>query len=285
MSRSAHSSSLDTSELTAAPDTDLTAPASGGANVGDVLVVTHTAAGEILSLQWSQADDCLDCDYLIGQSVSALFGPVAVAPYLTQVQKVLSTQAPVSFQCVVRCGQQPISFEFLLSPLPLSAAVASPTYSNREDIGADTEAATGIVGVGRRIVPQIAQLSEVRMLSRDGTEGSSSYYGLLSKVAANIRRTLDLQTIWEQTVNGLGELLGLDRCLVCDYSKAMQTVTVVAEYCQPHLHPALGKTFDLALKADFLDTLQSLEAVISDFERGPGDQPYTVLTVAPSGNR
>ena len=46
----------------------------------------------------------------------------------------------------------------------------------------------------------------------------------------------------------------------------------------------LGKTYDLSAKSDFLNTLESLEPVISDFERGDEngetDQPYTVLTVA-----
>ncbi|MEL7067114.1 MAG: ATP-binding protein [Cyanobacteria bacterium J06581_3] len=278
MPRPAHSSSLDASKLTTVPDPNPMALLGEAAEASDVLVVTHTESGEILSLQWPRTDEGSGCTDMVGRSVAALFGPVAVEPYLAQVQKVLSMQAPVSFQCVVRCGQQPISFEFLLSPLPLSSAVTESQEKTEND--SQTEAATGIVGVGRRIVPTIAPLSEVRLLSHNGTGGSSSYYGLLSQVAANIRRTLDLQTIWEQTVNGLSEMLRLDRCLVCDYSKAMQTVTVVAEYCQSHLHPALGKTFDLALKADFLDTLQSLEPVISDFERGDSDEPYTVLTVA-----
>ena len=244
----------------------------------NVLVVTHTASGEILSLHWPQSQDCQNCDDLSGRSVDALFGPVAVEPYLNRVQKVLATQKPDEFRCVVRCGNQPVSFEFLLSPLPLMAAKAK---SSNEATAEPT--AVGVVGIGRRIFPQVAQLSEVK-LSRSSGPGGNNYYALLSNVASNIRRTLDLDTIWQQTVSGLGDMLGLDRCLVCDYSKAMQTLTVVAEHYQPGLHPCMGKTFDLAQKADFLETLESLEPVISDFERdselGETDQPYTVLTVA-----
>ncbi len=241
----------------------------------NVLVMTHTANGEILSLHWPQSTDCQNCEDLTGCSVDALFGPVAVEPYLARVQKVLTTQKPDEFQCVVRCGNQPVSFEFLLSPLPL-AAIA-------EEKGLNETAALGVVGVGRRIFPQVAKLSEIR-LSRSGGPDGNNYYALLSTVASNIRRTLDLDTIWQQTVSGLGGMLGLDRCLVCDYSKAMQTLTVVAEHYQPGLHPCMGKTFDLAQKADFLETLESLEPVISDFERdselGETNQSYTVLTVA-----
>ncbi|MEO0518016.1 MAG: ATP-binding protein [Cyanobacteria bacterium P01_A01_bin.116] len=241
-----------------------------------VLVVTHTASGDILSLHWPQTDDCQNCEDLVGQTVESLFGPVAVKSYLQKVSQVLETQQPEEFRCVVRCGHQPVSFDFLLSPLPLTAQ----TQTDQDQT--EPAGVAGVVGVGHRIVPAVAQLSDVTLgISQGDTDsGGSSYYELLSNVAANIRKTLDLTTIWQETVNGLGTLLGLDRCLVCDYSQEMQTVTVVAEYYQSTLHPCLGKTFDLVLKRDFLDTLQTLEPVISDFERGENDQHYTVLTIA-----
>ena len=231
----------------------------------NALVVTHTAEGEILSLHWPDTIECRALESLIGEPVSALFGPVAIEDYFQRVQQVLATQEPEAFQCVVRCGSQPVSFEFLLSPLPADLS-----------LGASSQGAS-LMGVGRQIVLEIGHLSEVRLSSSDG---ENHYFALLSRVASNIRRTLDLKTIWQQTVNGLGELLGLDRCLVCDYSQKMHTLTVVAEYHQVELHPCLGKTFDLALKADFLNTLESLKPEISDFERGEDDRPYTVLTVA-----
>lgn len=242
-----------------------------------VLVVAHTGQGKILSLYWPQLDDAQTDDAqngqeLVGQSVAALFGPVAVTPYLQRVQQVLKNQKPEEFQCVVRCGHHPVSFEFVLSPLPVDSAEHLMDHSSgRPQI---------VVGVARRIVPEVAQLSEVRLSNGSGTSGNSYYYALLSSVASNIRKTLDLETIWQQTVAGLGSMLSLDRCLVCDYSQPMQTVTVVAEYHHADIHPCLGKTFDLALKTDFSKTLQTLEPVISDFERGEDDRPYTVLTVA-----
>lgn len=237
----------------------------GTAQPTHALVVTHTAQGEILSLHWPDIVDFQNAQSLVGESVVALFGPVAIEDYFRRMQQVLTSRKPEEFQCVVRCGSQPVSFEFLLSPLPT------------DDTAETAPKVASLVGVGRRIILEAAQLSEVRLSSGDG---NSSYYALLSRVASNIRKTLDLTTIWQQTVGGLGEMLGLDRCLVCDYSQQMQTLTVVAEYHQVELHPCLGKTFDLALKSDFLDTLQSLEPVISDFERGEDDRPYTVLTVA-----
>lgn len=250
----------------------------------DILVVTHTAAGDILSIHWPQSTDCQDCDNLAGQSVEALFGPVATVPYMTHVQNVLATQQPKAFKCVVRCGHQPVSFEFLLSPLPTERKLNG--QPEEEWIPEDNQNQQ-LVGVGKRIKPEVAQLASVRLAS--GKEDSDQTkakqcYELLSNVASNIRRTLEIEIIWSHTVNGLARMLELDRCLVCDYSKTMQTLKVVAEYHGKALHPCVGRTFDIAQKPDFIETLKSLKPVISDFDRGDelanSGQPYTVLTVA-----
>jgi len=235
------------------------------------LVVTHTASGEILSLHWPDAADCQNSDDLKGQSVETLFGPVAIARYLERVQQVVENQQPEEFQCVVRCGHQPISFDFLLSPLPTDSLSVS------SDSLAEQAPQPAVVGVGRRIARDVSQLSKVRLSSGNGR---GTYYELLANVTSSIRQTLDIQTIWQQTVTGLGEMLHLDRCLVCDYSATMQTLTVVAEYYQANLYPCKGRTFSLPNKPDFLRTLESLEPIISDFERGEDDRPYTVLTIA-----
>ena len=110
-SASPDSASPDTALTEAAPAATLP-EANASANV---LVVTHTAQGEISSLYWPQSSNCQNCEDLVGQSVAALFGPVAAPPYLARVQKVLATQEPEEFTCVVRCGHHPISFEFVLS--------------------------------------------------------------------------------------------------------------------------------------------------------------------------
>ena len=257
-------------ESTSAPGYD-SVLAEDAVENSQALVVTHTAEGEILSLHWPQSADCQNCEALEGQSVAALFGPVAIAPYLARVQQVVKNQQPEEFQCVVRCGHQPISFDFLLSPLP-----AHQSPSNTE-VNVEKTEPVRVVGVGRRIVPEANQLSKVSLPSGSGGSG---YYELFANVASSIRKTLELRTIWQQTVAGLGDMLHLDRCLVCDYSAPMQTLTVVAESHQPGLHPCKGKTFSLPNKPDFVKTLQSLEPVISDFERDEDGRPYTVLTVA-----
>ncbi|MBE9060079.1 ATP-binding protein [cf. Phormidesmis sp. LEGE 11477] len=287
MSRSARpsSNSIDLAVVSSIGSANRTAETAEQSNT---LVVVHTVEGKILSMHWPQATDCgnlTEDDCYVDQSIESLFGPVAIVPYMEHVRQVVEQQAPKEFQCVVRCGQQPVGFDFVLSPLPAKSAPTEPASTDglqvdrdtAEDLAATALNAAGVVGVGRRIVPQPIQITATSSISDNG---GSSYYALLASVASSIRKTLDLKTIWQQTVNGLGRLLTLDRCLVCDYSQAMQTITVVAEYYQPSLHPCLGKTFELSAKSDFLDTLQNLEPVISDFEQSGGELPYTVLTIA-----
>lgn len=279
MSRSAHShsNSIDLAVVSSVGSENRSAETAEQSNT---LVVVHTVEGKILSMHWPQAVDCMGDEGYVGQSIESLFGPVAIVPYMEHVRQVVEQQSPQEFQCVIRCGQQPVGFDFVLSPLPAKSAIpmeALQTHGGPSALETSARNAAGVVGVGRRIVPQPIPITATNSVSDNGGSG---YYALLATVASAIRKTLDINTIWQQTVTGLGNLLELDRCLVCDYSQTMQTVTVVAEYYQPNLHPCLGKTFALSAKADFLDTLQSLEPVISDFEQDGGELPYTVLTIA-----
>ena len=56
-----------------------------------------------------------------------------------------------------------------------------------------------------------------------------SYSPRLTQITRNVRWTLDLDIIQQQTVEGLGELFGLHRCLVCDLSADWGPL-VAAEY-------------------------------------------------------
>ncbi|NJL45780.1 MAG: hypothetical protein HC922_08790 [Leptolyngbyaceae cyanobacterium SM2_3_12] len=63
-----------------------------------------------------------------------------------------------------------------------------------------------------------------------------AYSPRLNQITRNVRWTLDLETIRRQTVDGLGELFGVSRCLVCSYSDEhsdeLKAVIVEAEYRQ-----------------------------------------------------
>ncbi|MEA5462139.1 ATP-binding protein [Leptothoe sp. PORK10 BA2] len=240
------------------------------------LEVIHDPDGQIVAIRWP---DTLQekPDRYLHKSISQLFGPVAIAPYLERVTQVLTNGEPQQFQCVVRCGPHPVGLDFNLS---LAEWPDQPGQKYLKGQGSILTVANSA-----RMPQQLSTMGIVADTPASAQAGLlanlSNYHGVLTNIASNIRKTLELKTIWQQTVDGLGNLLDLHRCLVCDYSVAMQTLNVVAEFHQPDLEPCLGKTFELANKSDFRCTINTLKPVLSDFEREDNNSgPYTVLTVA-----
>ncbi|MBT9315708.1 GAF domain-containing protein [Leptothoe spongobia TAU-MAC 1115] len=240
------------------------------------LEVIHDASGRIVAIHWPHTLQ-EDCDRYLHESINKLFGPVATVPYLKRVKQVLTDGEPQQFQCVVRCGPHPVGLDFSLSATEWPDA---PGQKHLKGQGSILTIAGGV-----KMPQHLSTMGIVADLPCDAQAGLranlSNYHGVLTNIASNIRKTLELKTIWQQTVDGLGNLLDLHRCLVCDYSVAMQTLNVVAEFHQPKLEPCLGQTFELERKADFRCTINTLKPVLSDFERKDNDSgPYTVLTVA-----
>lgn len=80
------------------------------------------------------------------------------------------------------------------------------------------------------MVRSVSPNSSLHLLSQ---EPQPDYVPQLSQITRNIRRTLDLETIWRQTVDGLGRLFQVQRCWVCAYQAEVKTVSIAAEFRQP----------------------------------------------------
>lgn len=241
------------------------------------LQVIHDPSGQIVAINWPHMMQA-DQDCYLHESIDKLFGPVAIVPYLKRVTQVLADGESQTFQCIVRCGPHPVGLDFTLSQIEQSN---EPGHFYLKGEGSILTVA------GSAVMPHhLSTMGIVADAPSNNAQAGllaniSNYHGVLTNIASNIRKTLELKTIWQQTVDGLGNLLSLHRCLVCDYSVAMQTLTVVAEFHQPELQPCLGQTFELANKDDFRCTINTLKPVLSDFDREDTDAgPYTVLTVA-----
>jgi len=79
-------------------------------------------------------------------------------------------------------------------------------------------------------------------------EQRQNYGERLNQITRNIRWTLDLNTIWRQTVDGLGELFAIDRCIICTCSEDMTTVDMAAQY-QRQGQPVAAPGFTAAERA------------------------------------
>lgn len=93
----------------------------------------------------------------------------------------------------------------------------------------------------------------------------------LTQITWNIRRTLNLDTIWQQTVDGLGSLFVSDRGLICPYTPGDTTIQVVAEYCPPGCESLLGHEFVLTEHGCIREALALPQAVVTLC--ATGDQP------------
>ncbi|MBC7972735.1 MAG: GAF domain-containing protein [Verrucomicrobia bacterium] len=215
--------------------------------LADELVFLQDAAGSYLSFHWQHATHChVVPDKITGSRIGEIFSPIELTSYLERIQRVLSRHVAEHFCCYFRCAEQTLLFDLVMSPVlvpqrsPTAVVVA----------GRLTRSQTEAVAVSE--LEEKISLDEV--LSGDYpvvSLSSDRYQKLLTQIASNIRRTLDLPTIWQQTVQGLGKALGASRCLVCPYENRTHEhrtpkIKVVAEYCQDALPSMLGLEFWVA---------------------------------------
>jgi signal transduction histidine kinase len=213
---------------------------------GADLVFTQTLAGQYLSFYWQDAQRYgLKLEQVIGQSMEQTFAPVAVVPYSEQIRQVLDYLIPIQFECPFVYANQYFVFNLTVSP------VLMPHGS-----------ATTVVVSGQFLytVPEDRAL-ELGSKIRSHPSPRASSHQHLTKIIWNIRQTLDLDIIRQQTVDGLGEALGAGRCLICPYQPESSSLSIVAEYRQADLPSLLGS--ELAVSEPYIsEALTTLKPVV-----------------------
>ncbi|MGF1516896.1 MAG: ATP-binding protein [Nodosilinea sp.] len=106
-----------------------------------------------------------------------------------------------------------------------------------------------------------------------------TYSPRLNQITRNVRWTLDLDIIRQQTVEGLGDLFGVERCLVCSCeaapTMAPEAATIAAEYLNANGLPTWqGRVWLLAETPCLNAAAQASVAVVPP--RQPAD-PATVV--------
>ena len=105
-----------------------------------------------------------------------------------------------------------------------------------------------------------------------------TYSPRLNQITRNVRWTLDLDVIQQQTVEGLGELFGLGRCIVCSVPAADGLALVAAEYLGSTDLPSWqGQSLPSSEQAHLAQAAQFSSAVLSQVTQWP---QQTVVTVA-----
>lgn len=230
--------------------------------LGAELAFTQNSSGQYISFYWEKAelygvklDQPLD-------KIGEIFKPIAIAPYLQRVQRVLDSLIPERFIYPFYYQEQYLIFDLVVSPILVTQAKPNQVLVMGRQLTSETgerefkkeEINNNIILPGYLDVQEKLMNKIVGVIRRTLPPNSELYQKLLTQIARNIRRTLDLENIWEQTVKGFGQALRVSRCLICPY----QTVNlenpnnvimkVVAEYRQDFYSSMLG--FELRATAE-----------------------------------
>lgn len=222
----------------------------------DELVFVQSLTGHYLSLHWPNATEYgIAPEQVINHNDSKGFGPVDPTVYFDRVRRVLNSLSPERFNCQFHCGSEVLPLDIVMSPV--LAPDAPPT---------------AVIVVGRTIPSSQNRTSEAEKQEATTYPSLSvypdRYKNLLTQIAWNIRRTLDLPTIWQQTVQGLGKALNVSRCIVCPYESLAPTVKIAAEYRQEPSYPMLGEEFLVVEDPCLSEAITSLKPVTQQVASG-----------------
>jgi hypothetical protein len=239
------------------------------ANLGAELVYTQDGTGRYLSFNWQhcQRFGIDPKQVLLDTNVDAAFAPVDQVAYLERLQRILTTLVPEKCQYWFRYQEHLIELELIISPI-------LPTLGNP---------AIAVLVMGRLLQATVSE-TEIAAIAQSATDlelalRSQQHQQLVTQITRNIRRTLDLDVIWQQTVDSLGELLQLKRSIICPYQPSNKKLKVIAEYRQPELNSVLGLEVDIASEPAFARALKTLEPILEEKPKHPlfGQERMLVL--------
>ncbi len=244
-----------------------TSPFGPLAGLGAELVFTQDSSGRYLSFYWQEAElQGLTNEAIVELNLDKTFGPVEWVPYLERVQRILDGLVPERCRCLFNYAAQFFWFELVISPILPSKGKATTVLV----MGRRFEAARGeaISSAESGTAKQLIALRSVQSKK------------LLTQIARNIRRTLDLNTIWQQTVDSLGEALNVSRCVIYPYKADCLKISVVAEYLKSPFRSMLGLELAVANQPALCQALKTLEPIVVERTQHPEFQQQSVLVVA-----
>ncbi|MBD2560222.1 GAF domain-containing protein [Nostoc linckia FACHB-391] len=222
--------------------------------LGAELVYTQDGAGRYLTFYWQHSELLgFNTEKIVDElNQTQTFVPVDKVTYLERLHRILTSLVPERFQCWFSYHQELFELDLVISPIMPSLGTTATT-----------------VLVMGRLVQATLNKKQVRVASKTPTQielaiRSQQHQKLVNRITRNIRRTLDLDIIWQQTVDSLGKALRLERCIICPYQPSSSKVGVKAEYRQPELKSMLGSEIDIASEPAFAQVLATLEPVVME---------------------
>lgn len=237
------------------------APASSNSSflqkLGAELVFTQDALGHYLSFYWQNAQTYgLKLEQVVGSLCFDTFGPVEKVAYLEQIHRILERRIPETGSYSFGRAGEYFQIDLVISPILLPDGTAKAVL---------------VTGCKQ---PQPTDLTPPSNVEANQT--------LLTPITKNIRRTLDLDTIWQQTVMGLGMTLNVSRCIICSYKPNDPKVRVEAEYCQSPFRSMLGQYLHLDEEPELSQAISTLVPIAVERRVNNLLQQQSVLVIATS---
>ncbi len=214
-----HNTQIQANEMASNPMTD---PAFWQA-LETELVYVQDRSGKYLSFYGDLGEElAIEPEDIIGFFPEQSLKPASPDAYYERIRRVLERKIPEQCYCQFEYKGQSFPLELVISPIFKKA-----------------KPATTVLVMGHRL-----QDNDLSLINNSALPTHPDpYQKLLTKIARKIRRTLNLETIWQQTVDSLGEALQVSRCLMVAIGPDQEYLDIKAEYCTPYYTSQLGNRF------------------------------------------
>ncbi|WP_017654426.1 sensor histidine kinase [Fortiea contorta] len=226
-------------------------------SLGAELVYTQDGTGRYLSFYWQQSELLGLNPQQLNDEVSEYesFVPADKSSYLEKLHEVLTNLVPEKLQCWFSHHQQLFELELIISPvMPKLGKVATTVFV-----------------MGRLLQTKINQQADDVILKTptqlELALRSHKHQKIVNRITRNIRRNLDIDIIWQQTVDSLGKALRLERCVMFPYQPSNTKLQVIAEYHQSDLRSMRGVEIDVTAEPAFIQVLTTLEPIVMEVPR------------------
>ncbi len=235
-----------------------------GHSLGAELLVIQDYSGKYISFYWVKSSEYeLDSSQVIGSYFDQVFRPSDPDAFLARVRRVLKRRLPEQCYCLFCYREFSFTFELVISPILPEQGEASTVL---------------IMG---RLLP------ETEMFLSSGNSSPItlySYQKLLAQITRQIHCSLDLATIWQKTVDGIGKMFSVSRCLILSHEFPKSLLKVEAEFHQPQIDSVLGQTYDWQVEPYFQQALEMDSPLAVDRIIDDSTDAKSVLMVATSHN-
>ena len=224
------------------------------------LVFIQDRSGKYLSFYGDLGDDLdINPEDVIGFFPGESLKPVSLEAYEERLERVLERRIPEQCYCQFTYRGQSFPLELVISPV-----FNKQGHPNT------------VLVMGHRLPDNDLSLINNSALPTH----PDPYQKLLTKIARQIRRTLNLETIWQQTVDSLGEALQVSHCLMVAIAPNQEYLEIKAEYRQPHCASQLGNRFTPEIDVCWQQALTRRDPVIVEKLATNSHQVQSMLIIS-----